>query len=185
MLAHPHRICLQDLEFGQLNVPMRTDFGVGYTRIERFGVPKIPSSVLNAVFYLYKTEADAEAGHDPGGTGFIIGWNKGPYVGGPGHYYAVTNWHVAVQKGRNHPPYPVIRINTRANKTKVLPLRPHDWYFLPDGPDIAVAPIDIDSHLLKWSYIPTDSFAVGDDIWNGRVALGDDVFMIGMFVDHD
>src|SRR5262249_51938844 len=37
----------------------------------------------------------------------------------------------------------------------------------------------------KWSYIPTDSFAVGDDIWNGRVALGDDVFMIGMFVDHD
>jgi hypothetical protein len=182
LLARPHRICLQDLEFLQVHVPMRTDFGVGYTRIERVGVPKIPPNILKSVFYLYETEADARAGHNPGGTGFIVAWSKAHYI--PEQFYAVTNWHVAVREEPDNPPCPVIRINAVANKTEVIPLRPENWHFLPGGPDIAVAPIEIDHSQLEWSYIPTGMFAIPSDIQYGYVAVGDDVFMVGLFVDH-
>jgi hypothetical protein len=149
-------------------------------------VPKIPAQVLSAVFYLYESRADAEAGQNPGGTGFIVGWNKGPSLGGPYHLYAVTNWHVAVKDyPEDGPPCPVIRLNTKSNKTSVMELRPEDWHYVPGGPDIAVAPIEIASNLLKWSYIPTDMFAGLEDIRDGRVAVGDDVFMAGLFLDHD
>ncbi len=149
-------------------------------------MPKIPHQVLKAVFYLYESHADAKAGTDPGGTGFIIGWNKGRTLGGPFHFYAVTNWHVAVDDSDlDSPPCPVIRINTKGSGTSIVDLRPSDWHFISKGPDIAVAPLEINSETLDWSYIPTDMFADIEDIQNGDVAVGDDVFMAGLFVDHD
>ena len=108
-------------------------------------MPKIVPTVLNAVFYLYESRADAEAGRSPGGTRFIVGWNKGPSLGGPYHIYAVTNWHVAVKDDDpDDPPCPVMRMNTKSNKTEILELRPNDWHFVPGGLDIAVTPLEID-----------------------------------------
>ena len=35
-------------------------------------MPYIPQNVINGVFYLYRDDADARAGRNPGGTGFIV-----------------------------------------------------------------------------------------------------------------
>jgi hypothetical protein len=182
----PHAICLQDLEFQTITKKLVSSGGGAWCpTLERIGVPKIPVNVLNAVFYLYESYDDAKAGRNPGGTGFIVGWNKGPRTA-PYHYYAVTNWHVAVDASDpDSPPCPVIRLNTKNNQTEIINLKPKDWHYIPQGPDIAVVPIEIDSTILKWSYVPTDMFAEVDDIQSGRVGIGDDVFMAGLFIDHD
>ena len=188
LVAWAHAVCLQDLEFKRKPfVLSSTPRGiVRYLGLERIGMPKIPANILNAVFYLYESKADADAGQNPSGTGFIVGWNKGPSLGGPYHFYAVTNWHVAVDESDpDHPPCPVIRLNTKDDKTVVIELKPSDWYFVPNGPDVAVAPLEIASNILRWSYVPTDLFAQVEDIHNGNVAVGDDVFMAGLFIDHD
>jgi hypothetical protein len=184
----PHAICLQDLEFQRRpSAVVSSCGGARVPTLERVGVPKIPSNVLNAVFYLYENYADAKAGRNPGGTGFIVGWNEDRAIGGANHFYAVTNWHVAVDaRDSDSPPCPVIRLNMKATgQTSIIDLKPGDWHYLPRGPDIAVAPIEIDAPNLKWSYVPTDMFAEVEDIQNGRVGIGDDVFMAGLFIDHD
>ena len=91
-------------------------------------MPKNPPSILNAVFYLFETAEDAKDGKNPGGTGFIVGWNKGRSLGGPYHFYAVTNWHVAVDESdADSPPYPVIRLNNKSGTTEIIDLRAKDW----------------------------------------------------------
>jgi hypothetical protein len=182
----PHRICLQDLDFETIiHKVVSTCGGAWCPRFERTGLPKIPAKVLNAVFYLYETRADAKAGRNPGGTGFFVGWIE-DRAEGVRHLYAVTNWHVAVDASDpDSPPCPVIRVNTRDNKTSIIDLKPSDWKFIPQGPDIAVAPVEINSERLQWSCISPDIFAETADIQNGNVAIGDDLFMAGLFVDHD
>ncbi|MFZ3328329.1 MAG: hypothetical protein WA231_21685 [Methylocella sp.] len=182
-----HRIGLHDLQFARIPVELRSSAGFSDTVMERVGVPKIDPSVLDASFYLYDTEEDAEAGIDPQGTGFIISYPS--RMGGADHHvYGVTNWHVAVREDKDEGiiPSPVIRLNMRgSNTTDVKPFRPNDWYFVPDGPDIAVIPLELDKEIQKFSIIQPYLFAGINEIGAGNVAVGDDVFMIGLFADHD
>src|SRR5687768_2114902 len=92
----PVRRCLtseagfRDLEF--TGVAVHTG-PAAFERLVPFGMPRIPPKFLNSVFYLYKSEDDAERGEDFGGTGFLVGVPSR----NAGHMfvYAVTNWHVA------------------------------------------------------------------------------------------
>jgi hypothetical protein len=140
-------------------------------------MPRIPEPILESVFYLYENADDAKAGKNPGGTGFIVG--EWPY----GFYYAVTNWHVAVD--HEHPIHPVIRLNTKDGGTDILDLGPEDWEFIPGRNDIAVYPLTL-SPIHEFSYIPVDMFLTDPALHpaSREVAVGEDAFMLGLFVDH-
>src|SRR5690349_15985905 len=99
-------------------------------------MPMVPYELLQCVFYLYKSKADADKGTNAGGTGFLVAM---PTPDGLGHQYGVTNWHVAVQHG-----YSCIRLNTRSG-FDVFEYDPSDWIFDPGGDDIAIVPMEVRS----------------------------------------
>lgn len=181
-----HEIGWHDLEFPAL-LPARffSSAGVPQMRWEPVGMPYIPQGVINGAFYLYQNAEDAEAGRDPGGTGFIVmydGFSRGGmHEHIPGyHFYGVTNWHVALQSGCS-----VIRLNRQDGKFDIIDLGPHDWFFMPGKHDIAVVPINIDQNSHDVSFISTRQFCEKPNFQNGyKIGVGDDVFMIGLFVDH-
>lgn len=136
-------------------------------------MPRVGSAVVDGVFYLFSTPEMAASGKSPGGTGFIVqlGWSD--------VYYAVTNWHVACKSG-----YSIIRLNTLDGGTDIINLGPEDWEFEPGGPDVAITPLRLDEKVHRISSFSTYQFADKGDVIRGDIDLGDDVFMIGLFVDH-
>ncbi len=188
-----HRITWNDLEFERVPVEFHSTRGVPQTRLIRVGTPLIPQNVLRGVFYLYQTKADALDGKEPGGTGFIVRYDGTLTEEVPGlHFYGVTNWHVACQvdyddNGLPLSPYSVIRLNTKDGGTDVIEFKSEDWHFLPDKYDVAAVPLTLDESIHHVSSISTRQFAkepCGGGI-NYRIGVGDDVFMIGLFIDHD
>jgi len=165
-------------------------------------MPKIPTSVLESTFYLYRSREDAERGEPFGGTGAFIGMPT--ESSDVSFLYAVTNWHVAVDQG-----FSVMRFNKRNGGVDVFELDPHEWEFPPNGPDIAVAmpraselKLSILTH--EVFAIPTTLFVPEDELvlpdprlkrlprkpgesprLDLEIGPGDDVFMVGRFVDHD
>lgn len=152
-------------------------------------MPKIPPHVVDTAFYLYETKADADAGLNPQGTGFVLGvpaGNGGPDLRSKWHVYGVTNWHVAVQRDQDIIPAPVIRLNTGDGGVHVMEFSENDWWFIKGGPDLAVVPLDIDLEKHKVSMVTAagNFFASKSDIASGNIGVGEDVFMVGLFVDH-
>ena len=139
-------------------------------------MPRIPPMILNCVVYLYATRDDAEAGRGEGGTGFFV---RIPAVV-PGRWfeYIVTNWHVAVRFG-----YSVVRVERVDGGHDIFDFDPSEWQFLPEY-DIAVieAPCVSDSH--KVAFIHGDIFVTKEIKEQERIGPGDDIFMVGRFVDY-
>jgi hypothetical protein len=174
------------LEFD--NVPVRRfdNLGDPYTVYKRVGMPKIPQDVINVAFYLYSTRADAEAGVNPQGTGFLLGIPGGGDLRRYDHVYAVTNWHLAVQKNEAEGiiPASIVRLNAVEG---VRILDDLTWHHIDKGPDIAVAPLDLDFSHRSQNHvriIESGMFASNNDIESQNIGVGEDVFMFGLFVDH-
>jgi len=147
-------------------------------------MPRIPEHVIKSVFFLYRNRADAEACRNPGGTGFILatGLNHLTVSDGPA-FYAVTNSHVACTGG-----FPVIRLDTLKGGTDIREFEPDEWQFIPYGPDVAMVPLELEYGLRhEIPYVHAASF-VPKPKWRGigpyEPCVGDDVFMLGLFVDH-
>jgi hypothetical protein len=177
-----HPISFGDLEFRRVAQEFRSSRGVPQTRWLRIGMPYIPQDVINGVFYLYKDRADALAGRSPGGTGFVV-CHEGFLKGHAPRWtpdYAVTNWHVACAGG-----YSTIRLNTKDGGTDIIELGPEDWHFIPGRHDIAAVPLNLDNAIHAVSSISSRMFQAPAEAMRGKVGVGDDVFMIGLFVDHD
>lgn len=136
-------------------------------------MPKINQRIVHSAFYLYASRIEAEAGKDPGGTGFIVGHQETP--SGPMFYYAVSNWHVACDGG-----YSVIRLNRKDGGVDIIDLDPSEWEFVPGGVDVAVVEIKLDGRVHLAHSISTPLFASG----NSSIGVGEDVFMLGLFADH-
>lgn len=177
-------IGLHDLDFDQVPVNFASTKGRRFARWLRVGMPRIPEQVLDCVFFLYRTKEDARAGINPGGTGFVVEVGSNLYVGA-GHFaYGVTNWHVACDLG-----FSVIRLTTEDGGVEIVDLGPEDWEFMPSGPDLAITQLSFsESHVLqKIPSISIGQFAPRES-WNNAdqyPCVGDDVFMLGLFVDHD
>lgn len=150
-----------------------------FTRWAPVGMPRIPEKHLNTVFFLYPDKKSAQAGRNGGGTGFFV---TVPSETHPRHkhLYAVTNWHVACQGSS------VIRVSMGGSKPKIIEKDPSDWDFdRKSGSDIAVTPVELPKSLEKVvSPIGVGAFALetNDDL---DIGTGDDVFMVGRFVDYD
>lgn len=157
--------------------------GVSFPKWEPRGVPRITDKHLENVFYLYPTVEDAKAGRSAGGTGFCVTIDSA-VAPGMGYNYAVTNYHVAIGlKGRGAP---VIRINTLDGGHDIFELGPEDWIFDPViGADVVVAPIKTDEKVHVLPLCPLNSFATRAVVKELDIGPGDNVFMVGRFVDHD
>jgi hypothetical protein len=170
-----------DFEFERISVPATSTAGTPYRRSVAIGMPRIPPQVLYSTFHLYPTVAAANAGDKFGGTGFFVSYPTGvpeaPYL-----LYAVTNWHVAVRDG-----FSVVRVNTH-DGTDIFDLDPADWEFIPGGPDMAVVPhrrLGIKESTHQVIALSVDMFLTRHDVVELEINSGEDIFMIGRFVDHD
>jgi hypothetical protein len=183
-------ICLQSLDFTEIPIEARTTRGVLYKQWVRVGMPRIPPDVIDTVFFLYESVEDAKAGRNPGGTGFIVQDHipRRPLQltrNVTRHYYAITNWHVAVS-GIQSPPCPVIRLNTNDGTPDIVELDVAQWEFLPGKYDVAVTELEQLTHSIhRYSSIPTSMFLSETTSPEVIGAVGDDVFMLGLFIDHD
>lgn len=149
-------------------------------------MPRIPQRVINGVFYLYASREDAKAGRNPGGTGFIVQYRGRPRDEVFGiHLYGVTNWHVALRDG-----FSTIRLNTVDGDVDIIELDPSEWHFLPGKYDLAAVPLMLDRRVHDVASISSFDFVAhpGEGLDRRvvpQVGVGDDVFMVGLFVDHD
>lgn len=147
-------------------------------------MPRIPNEILDCTFFLYQSKEDALARKKTGGTGFFICMESEVWKKEITYFYAVTNWHVAVRDGCS-----VIRTNTIDGQTDIIEHGPEDWIFDKDGDDLAIMPINLNPSVHAAKPIPINLIYKKEDFVNGpeanSIGLGDDVFMLGRFIDID
>ena len=148
---------------------------------EHTAVPRILPADLNCAFYLYPSEAAAKAGVKLGGSGFWVGVqsHKVPEFW---WLYGVSNQHVVQRQGAS-----VIRANAKDGGVKIIPAEPTDWIEHPNRHDIAVLPIQgsaISKNIEMAAVLP-GMFVEEADIKTESVEVGNEVFMIGRFINHD
>ena len=140
-------------------------------------MPRIPPAALGCVFYLYPDVNSAKEGRDFGGSGFFIGV-PAEIIPNYTHLYAITNWHVACDSGHS-----VIRRMTDSGQPEIFDFGPEQWDFL--------ARYDITALLMPpiggTTFVPISEFIAPAHIGyaEGQISVGDDVFMIGQFINHD
>lgn len=149
-------------------------------------MPRISDWLPHAVVFLYRTEEEAKRRARIGGSGFIVTqWIPGSaeIAGRPlAIPYAVSNRHVVFNGGAS-----VISINRRDGAAPdVIALEPTDWVEHPGGDDVVATCLfqltQPDTHLT--SHIGADNLLTREGAAKFQVGIGDDVFMIGRFVNH-
>jgi hypothetical protein len=152
--------------------------GARFTTWRRI-VPRPPEDLARSVVFIYPSERDAREDRRFGGTGFIVGHQEGRQ---PTTFYIVTAAHVVRGKGPR-----VIRINT-ADAYEPVALQEEDWYWEEMGEyakdDLAICPISFPLGEFDVSYISTRLAVTRDERHPSRPAAGDDVVMIGRFVEY-
>ena len=177
-LAEGIGVCYQDLVFEQVAVRCAKPGSIPYIKWIDVGMPKIPQRLLDCVVYLYPDATSAWEGKSFGGSGFLVGVETTNKVGT--HLYVVSNWHAAIRDGNS-----VVRLNKVDGGIGVVELDSSEWTFIPNAGDVAIAPVTLDktSHRFEWI---DASLALTETDWtSGLVGVGEDVFMLGRFVDHD
>lgn len=176
-----------DFEFDRIDWPALSSGGTPYLRRVSYGMPRIGAEILSSPFYLYHSVEDAKEGKRFGGTGFFVAYPFPLHIPGAGYpafLYAVTNWHVAVRDGMS-----VMRINKINGGVDILEFDPSEWEFLPQGPDIAVIGperlLGLKEEIHDIVAIHISMFLGRQDINALKIGPGEDVFMLGRFVDHD
>lgn len=169
---------VNDLGCCRVPVVARASRGTPYTRWLPVGMPRIRPHLLNTVFYLYRSEEEAAAGTEFGGTGFVV-YQPSSWLSDGGFAYAVTNHHVACTGGAS-----VIRMNMMDGGTEIFPFGPEDWCFDPKY-DIAVIPLPVDWNRHQAWAARVSTFTTKERLDSDIIGVGDDVFMIDRFVDHD
>jgi hypothetical protein len=144
-------------------------------------VPYIPPQFRDCAIYLYPTEQAAKAGQAVGGSGFLVGV-RSLTIPGRIHLYAVTNEHV-VRPARGNT-NPIIRLNDRSGNAAILKVAVKSWLPHPDGDDITVTPVTLNSnHKVNW--INRDEFITQNDLDQHQIGPGDECFMVGRLIDYD
>jgi hypothetical protein len=141
-------------------------------------MPRIADRALDGVVYLYHDRQHAELGREFGGSGFIAGVASERLPKQVFYQYIVSNWHVVARDG-----CPVVRMNFKDGTPDIHEFEPHEWEFIP-GIDVAVVPVHIsDRHSITTAAV--DCFLTEEKIKEHDIGPGEDVVMIGRFIDHD
>lgn len=152
--------------------------GTPYLRWVSFGMPAIPSTLLHSVCYLYPDKESAREGRDSGGTGFLVGIRieaDRSLV----NLYLVSNYHVAIKNGNS-----VIRVNKKDGSCDIFEHDPSEWHFVRGGGDVAAIPMKLDMAVHDVTYLDVSGLAKTPQEL-AHIGPGDDIFMIGRFIDHD
>lgn len=132
-------------------------------------MPRIKPEHETCVFFLMNEQRDEVLG-----SGFIVGRT----TPGPGlHLYGVTNHHVFQRGGRK------IRINIKNGGTREI-YPDEEWEFSQNDDLAAVDLTDYLNDDDEYSYISERDFVSEEFIDKAKVAIGDEVFLIGMFSDN-
>ena len=136
---------------------------------------RIQDGLLDAVLYLYKDEADATAGRESGGSGFLFGCA----VSGSTDYtlWAVTNRHVVEGGGWT------IRVNLKAGGVATIDTTELDWFYHPVA-DLAVIPIALSQDVHRISFITEEWTLTPEWEQSLEIGPGDPCFTIGRFIGH-
>lgn len=138
-------------------------------------MPRIPDELLSAVAFIFPSEADALAGTQVGGSGFVFYMESG--VGTWKIRYVITNQHVLAYGGY------WVRVN-RPGGTSVVHVPEHEWTRAPDGDDFAVAPLRLPRGYTA-PMVGLEPMAVTRQMAEElNVGAGDTAFMVGRFMGH-
>jgi len=137
-------------------------------------MPRIREEYLDCVIYLYYSKEDAERGtiHENGGSGFLVGIPSTNCM----HVYKVSNRHI-VKKS------PVIRLNTMNGDSDVLSVDGSSWVFTEEH-DIAICYLNLPS-MYRYKSVGIQQFITPEIIQSQRIGPGNDVFLVGRFVNHE
>ena len=144
-----------------------------------YGMPQISPKIAKSTFYLYGIDPETNNYlNDPGGTGFIVTRNVG--VTAPLSVYAVSNWHVVSYGGNSN-----IRLNLKTGGYSFIHREPDEWQCIKKY-DLAAIDItdEINSGIYETSSIFEHEFISKNAIENLEVTMGDDVFMVGYYVNN-
>lgn len=163
-------------------------------------MPRIKRAYLDSVFYLYENEEDAINGEKAGGTGFFIGVKSEAFPHRTDDVYAITCKHnVKPPEGAGHIACPVMRVNTTVSgeegkewdkwRTETFALTQDDWYsfeqlFPGENHDLAIREMRELSPSQETQFI-RGPLLTKIDFEGSVVGYGDDVFMVGRYIDHD
>lgn len=170
---------LGDLDFDRKFLPSVTRDGRIVQRWSRVGLPRVPERFENAVVFMFGQHPERDdALIGPGGTGVIIE-TPSSTLSGEYHTYVVSNKHVIDQT-------PWVRVNTCDGGTRILECISEDW--ISDGQeDLAILDItdEISYETDYCSWINHGNFLTARHVLAHHIGIGDQVFMLGLFSDHD
>lgn len=137
-------------------------------------MPRVNDNLTSIVAYLYPSEKEAIDGAKVGGTCFFV------RVSTTARYYdyVVTNRHVVEEyKAR------FIRLHTHGKNNPIQVIE-GAWEYHVNGDDIAACEFP---RPVRYYYLPlpVEFLLAKQNAENLRVGLGDDLFMIGRFLNHD
>ncbi len=172
MVSQPGRI---DVDYRIGNVPRH------YLRFDENPLMQVPDEVRKCVAFLI---CKHKGSYHPAGTAFLVGT---PMKIAPEHgfVYMVTAKHVIDGIRDDSDDQRVyIRLNTLASDTIVADVSVDDWCFHPNdlAADVAVIPFNPEGTDSKIYPIP--SFVTDDTIEKEGIGVGDEVFMVGLFIPH-
>lgn len=150
-------------------------------------VPRIPDELLDTSVYLYPDRVSAQMGKAVGGTGFMTNL---PLPGTDlNAWFVVTNRHV-IEQGSC-----VVRSNmVDGLHHHTMETLEKGWKFCPKGTDIAVHIFAVSnekakgrniSEIIANRTIPLSSMITYDEFCEHDIGVGDDVFMVGRFINRD
>jgi hypothetical protein len=142
-------------------------------------VPRIADVILDCVIYLYPSVDAARKGVGAGGSGFLVSVPSN--IEDKAFIYAVTNRHVIKKGGAL-----VLRLNSKNGSTYILESEIQHWHFHREGDDIAVAQLSRSpSKEIDFGAMPIIASATIEILTAFDIVIGDDVFMVGRFVNHE
>lgn len=149
-------------------------------------MPRIEERNLDGVAFLFRTADEARARERLGGCGFIVSRliDGSEEAVGRRLYvpYLISNRHVVFNGGAA-----IASINRRdGNPPDIIDLLQTDWIPHPLGDDLIG--ICVHGHLNKdvhrITHIPTHQFVTKDVVAEYQIGVGDEVFMMGRFINH-
>jgi len=152
-------------------------------------MPRISDDIQNCTIYVYESQQDACTGNQAGGTGFLV--EALSPKGILPHYYVITNKHV-IEKATNKGEPIFVRLTCieisserrMTYKAKVMMLPASRW-LRADSDDLAVCPIELSMSKYVFKVIPTKLFLTETVLGLKDIGVGDEVFMVGRFINHE
>jgi hypothetical protein len=140
-------------------------------------MPRIHNSLQDCVVYLYPSEVHAVQSEMVGGSGFLV---STPFQEFPNRslVWAVSNKHV-IEKA------PVVKLNAKDGGIAIADLLTRRWITHPAGDDIAISPLPLSFDIHRFVCVPRSMLLSREDTEKFDIGIGDDVFVVGRFVNHE